>query len=150
MDEYGRFAGSYNFKAEDEVLVEIQASVGPDPTGKLPDLRLQDVNCAFVFAGWVDRAGNQPVLSPFSNETASFNRPNDKWKSQKSSESGSDRVYVVKRQAKESHPVTTEEGLWAMSGFLSVTYTLDPKGEIPFSSFFSFDPETSAGSGTGN
>jgi len=133
----GAVAGTYNFKQGDEIELVVKATV----EGKQkPKLELNVTNCTLVF---IQPAVDQP-LSLFDQHNACI--PISEWSLPQDVPSAQKNQTCVKVSTLGYLPVTAETGLWKISGYLSILFRI---GGNSVSRLYYFDPEGSAGDGTG-
>jgi len=144
MEGGGPLAGTFNFQQGDEIFVEVLAASADGPAGSKDVLRDFTVtNCTFVSIP----AHKTELLSLFDATSACASV--DGWEPVNPPQSLAGNENNLLRKCKRSVtplPVTTKNGQWQISGYLSVVFTTTD-GNTRAQLYF-FDPEGSSGSGS--
>lgn len=149
VESGGPLAGTFNFQQGDEIFVEVIATSAANPNvpGTEPKDVLKDftvTNCTFVSIP----AHMTELLSLF--DPASACSTVDEWEPARPPQTPEDKQKNLLQLCKRSVTplaVTTKNGQWKISGYLSVELTsLDGK---TYAQLYFFDPESSSGNGGG-
>ncbi len=140
-EKTGILAGTFNFNGTDDPSDDV-LQISLTATGNSQDeprVIVQDCTLVSVSNGDLGRT----FLSPFSKSSAvsSF----QDWDPLESTEEPEGRVKLF-GQAHSTLPVIAPKGQWEISGYLSVIIELDG---ISYNRVFHFDPEGTAGAGSG-
>jgi len=155
MVDEGPLAGTFNFQQDDQIYVEVIASIPNSMDADMFIEAFEVTNCTFVSVP----ARMTEFLSLFDETSActTINQKNAKDKDEwgavtpiAPAQPGGLRRFSI--SSNNALPVATKKGQWQISGYLSVQ--LPPLGHVPISGdvrhqLYYFDPESSTGSGTG-
>lgn len=137
-EQVGPLAGTYHFEKGDEMSVSVTATAK-----KSDNVTFEVSDCTLVSIGTADLG--KFFLSPFSETNAITNVPDwpvpEPITTPADADAGRVRLFTA---SKTILPVTSPEGQWKISGYLSVNITIDGK---VYNRLFFFDPEGTSGSG---
>lgn len=149
MEDEGPLAGTFNFQQGDEISIDVIATAPADEEQAV--LKDFDVtNCTFVFVP----AHMTEFLSLFDEKSACTAveawGPIQPIPPTKEDQKKNSRRFSI--SSVKALPVTTKDGQWQISGYLSVQ--LPPLGDVPVlngtrNQLYFFDPEGSSGTGGG-
>lgn len=137
----GPLASTFNFQQGDKITIKVMASAGNNPEQqKRPEFDMRINNCSLVS---IPELGVDDI-SMFDPRNAVTNI-SDWDQSGPIIDSENNRV-KIESISQEPLIVTAKDGQWKISGYLSVTQTLNGKTT---NKLYYFDPEGSAGTGWG-
>lgn len=144
----GPLAGTFNFQENDEIFVKVIATSAAslDQSGVKPEDILKYfvvTNCTFVSVP----ARMTEKLSLFDPESACSTIADPKAWGEIVTEDIGNNTLELSRRTLEPWTVSTKNGQWKTSGYLSVLLT--PEETEPFPELYFFDPESSSGNGGG-
>lgn len=149
MEGGGPLAGTFNFQKGDDIFVEVVATSAlyadaPKTTSKDILQSFTVTNCTFVSIP----ARMTEVLSFFEANSAcqTLDKPQE-WEPLKPREDQANNLLHLSCKTTAPLPVTTPNGQWQISGYLSVELTSADGTTRP--QLYFFDPEGSTGNGGG-
>ena len=137
----GSMAGTFNFSYGDEIQVRVVVSAeAKSKSDPMPTLKVNVVNCTFV-----------SIPSDFKEHLSLFDPVNacntiSDWGLPEVVEDKSDNSVTVTIDELKSSRVTSQNGQWKISGYLSVLLGREAEQEARL---YFFDPEGSTGGGSG-
>lgn len=137
----GPLAGTFNFSHDDEIQIRVVASAEAESkSDPMPTLDVNVTNCTLV-----------SISSSFKQNLSFFDPYNactmvSEWGLPEVKEDPATKSKTVTVNALKTLKVTAHNGQWKISGYLSV---LLGRGDEQESHLYFFDPEGTAGGGTG-